>query len=804
MKFIISLFKRTKSILQHPLVGDAGIFTVSQYIAAGLSFITTIVVARILGAEGYGRVSLIMVYPSLLWSFLGIKSLSVTTRYISSFRSTGRNEEIKSICKLGYGVDFFVSLVTFIIVSVTAGWVVQYIHLPSQKAWLMVIYAASFPLFSLAGTSWAIFSSWGMWRAISALQILDKIITFIIVLGFLLSGFRVAGVVLGTAISQIIFGLLMASIATYILYRDGFGLWWRTSLNSIVSLRKELTAFLGWNYLLVSLNGFIAQIPLIILGYLRGPKEAGFYRLAVSLTMIGCYLESSLGKVIYPILSVYCSEGEYENLKKTLKRWTLQGGLPIGILLLLIVPLLPIMVPVLFGSSYEPMILGVQIMMVASVVGIVFFWLLQFYYASGRIALWTKGYAIYTTIVIGLGWFCIRRWGFSGLAILVSMSKLVFTLVMALGFKENLFRRIKGAVRHTIDNHKIVCFTFWFPNHHNPRYTGLFPKFASVVKFYKITLSHQRIIRALEYHIWQALKRRFIYPIILGILSRRYKTLFCVDLHQIPSWTKKNSIVVDMERPCFSNIEIKLLNLAQVKAIIVSMERMREIFQELGIFKPIYVIPQGVVMDYIDAFRIKEISLKFKEKQDVVVGYHAPTLTLSCDGPLRARQGLDDLDFLLTAVEEARKTEPHIKVWLFGEASKSLKKYVLQGNKSWIKLFGYIPYRSILNYVANFDIGAYPRMCLDSIRFREKIAEYMACGIPIVVTNIEDGPRMIIKKARCGIICDSQEDFTKALVKLACSSEMRQELGRAGQRYASENLDWSILVKRYEQILNEV
>lgn len=351
---------------------------------------------------------------------------------------------------------------------------------------------------------------------------------------------------------------------------------------------------------------------------------------------------------------------------------------------------------------------------------------------------------------------------------------------------------------------RAACFTSWYPGHNNPRYIELFPRLTSIVQSYDMTFSRHRLIRALQYSLWRILKRKFIYPVVLWFLSQRHEVLFTADVQQIPSWPKNKNVVVDVDDPLFSSTEIRLLKLPQVKAVIVTTEKAKVRFRESGVKRPIHIMPQGVSLERIEPSKIMQIRVRFKEEDDVVVGYHAPTLTLSCDGPRRARGGMDDLDFLFGAVEEARKMEFRMKIWLLGESSKSVKKYVADGRGSWIRLFGYVPHFDVLNYISNFDIAVYPRVQPDFIRFRVKIAQYMACGVPIISTDAEEGPVIIIKEANCGLVCDSQENFVEALVTLARSRDMRLELGKAGQRYAVENLDWSILVQRYKQIINQV
>jgi hypothetical protein len=78
------------------------------------------------------------------------------------------------------------------------------------------------------------------------------------------------------------------------------------------------------------------------------------------------------------------------------------------------------------------MVSGAQIMMTGAAVSAMFFWLNAGYYASGRIGLWTRGYGIYTTVVLGLAWWCVQQWGFLGVAGLVTLGKVLFTVVMAI------------------------------------------------------------------------------------------------------------------------------------------------------------------------------------------------------------------------------------------------------------------------------------------------------------------------------------------------------------------------------------
>jgi len=383
-----------------------------------------------LGPRDYGTAALIMAYPTLLWSFAAVKSISITTRYLASFYTSQQRSDLESICKLGYSLDFCSAVAAFGLVSGTGWWVAPTMYDTPTTYGLMLAYASSYPLFSLNGTSSAVLASLGRFRCLAALQIVDRGIMLILVALLLYTGSGILGIVVATAIGQAASGITMAIVAMHVLRQEGFGYWWQASLKRMAPRLRELGSFFGWNYVMVTLTGMVVQVPVMLLGCLGTPNEAGFYRLAMSVTTIGSYLESALARVAYPVLSARWTHEERQSLKRSLKKWTVRGGLPAGLTVLVGVPFLPFVIPLVFGASYVPMVRGTQMLMVATAISTVFFWLPAIYYASGRIDVWTKAYGLYTAVVIGLSWLSIQWWGFSGFAGLVVVGKVSFTVLM--------------------------------------------------------------------------------------------------------------------------------------------------------------------------------------------------------------------------------------------------------------------------------------------------------------------------------------------------------------------------------------
>src|SRR5262245_53327462 len=112
--FVADVLNKIRDTLSHRMARDTGLLALSQYVSAGLDFLTVVVATRWLGPSDYGLTALIMAYPTLLWSFVGVKSVSLTTRYIASFRDLRRSEDLVGMCKLGYSLDVIAATGAFL------------------------------------------------------------------------------------------------------------------------------------------------------------------------------------------------------------------------------------------------------------------------------------------------------------------------------------------------------------------------------------------------------------------------------------------------------------------------------------------------------------------------------------------------------------------------------------------------------------------------------------------------------------------------------------------------------------------
>jgi glycosyltransferase involved in cell wall biosynthesis len=327
----------------------------------------------------------------------------------------------------------------------------------------------------------------------------------------------------------------------------------------------------------------------------------------------------------------------------------------------------------------------------------------------------------------------------------------------------------------------------WSREHNNARYAELLPRLDTVDRYY------------VDMHPWwpvRGFRRRIWLPLLARWLGIRYPLILCTDWRQIK--LIRNRVVCDHDDPLFGAEEIRELNRSNVAAVVVTSDSVSKKLSELGLRKPVSVIPQGVAVKTADAKRVRAIrDVWCASKREVVAGLHQPHFEFSEELPTGFGQQMYAVDPLLEAVERARKKDPRLVLWLVGQPSRKVREYA--GGNSWIRLLGYKRRPELTEYVSAFDIGLYPRTLDLMGRASIKVLEYMACGVPVVGFNVEEMKPVLESKS--GIAARDAAAFAAGLVALARGKTLRLQMGARGKK-ASGAYRWELLSKKYLALLD--
>lgn len=150
---------------------------------------------------------------------------------------------------------------------------------------------------------------------------------------------------------------------------------------------------------------------------------------------------------------------------------------------------------------------------------------------------------------------------------------------------------------------------------------------------------------------------------------------------------------------------------------------------------------------------------------------------------------LADLDTITPVIDLLSQKNPNLKFRLigFGNRLDLVPKYRYAG----CELIPRVPYEQVPHEVRQFDIGIMPLQEREWSRGKcvGKALEYMAAGVPAVVSDFGENP-YAISNGENGLLAATNEQWSETISLLASDAALRRKIGLAGRttvedRYAT-------------------
>ncbi len=397
------------------LASDTALLLAGQYGSAGLSLLSTVVAAALAGPDAYGSAALAIAFPSLVWSLTTVKSGTVTTRYFSQQATA---QEASAFFRLGVLIDGAAAMLALVVVVVA--WALTH-TMPGLGSFdaLAVVFACSLPVSSLSGTALAFLTARRRFLSVACVQLFEKTSLLVLTAALLTLEYGATGIVIALAVSQALAGIAAVALC---LRHEGLGASpWSGGLPHLGSRWPEVRAALAWNYLSSTTGGVLTNVPLLALGALRSPAEAGFCRLAMSLMNVSAYLDAAMARATYPRLA---ADQASTGVSRDCAMLTWRAGLPASLALIGVALLLPIAIPMTLGPTYETMVNGAQLMVLSVAATTAIFWVQPLLYASGRFRTWALVSGAVAASVAVLAGPVAAGAGFFGTAVFISVARM--------------------------------------------------------------------------------------------------------------------------------------------------------------------------------------------------------------------------------------------------------------------------------------------------------------------------------------------------------------------------------------------
>jgi glycosyltransferase involved in cell wall biosynthesis len=173
----------------------------------------------------------------------------------------------------------------------------------------------------------------------------------------------------------------------------------------------------------------------------------------------------------------------------------------------------------------------------------------------------------------------------------------------------------------------------------------------------------------------------------------------------------------------------------------------------------------------------------------------------------------DGLDLLLESIRVLVKDENRGDTLFVliggGTELPSLKAAAhAKGLDEVVRFTGRLPDDEVGAYFATADLGVAPdpKTAMNDVSTMNKVLEYMAYGLPVVLYDLTEGRRSA-EDAALYARDNNPIDFARQVAKLLDSEALRRELGQRGRRRIEERLNWGIekqaLLEAYRTALRQ-
>jgi len=185
---------------------------------------------------------------------------------------------------------------------------------------------------------------------------------------------------------------------------------------------------------------------------------------------------------------------------------------------------------------------------------------------------------------------------------------------------------------------------------------------------------------------------------------------------------------------------------------------------------------------------------------------HSPTLFfLSVLDRYHKYKGLDDL---LRALAIVKAKINDVKLVVGGDGAL-LNHYRNASNalglEQNVDFVGFIPDDAIVRRYNECDMFVLPSLSPEQEGFGMVLLEAMACGKPVVSTEIV-GVAEDIKRTGAGIIVErgNVESLAQAILDLLQNRDLAVKMGAVGRKLVEENYNWGEVAKRFEHVYRDL
>lgn len=161
--------------------------------------------------------------------------------------------------------------------------------------------------------------------------------------------------------------------------------------------------------------------------------------------------------------------------------------------------------------------------------------------------------------------------------------------------------------------------------------------------------------------------------------------------------------------------------------------------------------------------------------------------------------------YLIKAMHAITKEHKDVKLRIIGngpDKQQLIKLAEALKIKEKIEFEGFVPHNKMPKYYQQCDIFCFPTL---GEPFGKSIIEAMACGKPVIASNI-GGPAEIIKNGETGILVPPAQPkiLAEKILKLLKDKKTAKKMGEKGRKTIMQDFSWEKIAEKYHKLYNSL
>jgi O-antigen/teichoic acid export membrane protein len=385
-----------RSPLVQRVLRNSGYILSANTASAALSFLQTLMAARLLGVAGYGVLGTITVFASNINRLTSFRMGELVIRYVGKFSAEDDPRRAMAVFKAAGLTELVSSIVAYALVVILAPVAARFLVKDPAMASLFALYGLVLLANLMAESSTALLQYLNRFRLIAAFTVAQSLLTLLLIAGAYAVRGGLETIVVAYLIGKATWALSITLAAAVEAARVWGGRWWLTPLSALRGDARELAKFAVSTNASATINLVTRDSDILWLGLLSSPVHVGYYKAARTFINVIFVPIDPLISTTYRELAREAAARQWENVRHLLRTGSLIASIwavPACLGLTVLGPWFLSWYGPEFVSAYPAMVLLLAGVLVVNV----FYWT--------RILLHALGYATYPTrtyLIVGL------------------------------------------------------------------------------------------------------------------------------------------------------------------------------------------------------------------------------------------------------------------------------------------------------------------------------------------------------------------------------------------------------------------